>query len=77
MTKSTRIRLFLALFVLAVTAGVMGFASAPEALAIPCCQECQAQVSACANAPGSSPCFGDFFCCLNQSSFCFNHCTRC
>ena len=76
MTKATRVRLCLALFVLAVIAGVVGVTSAPEAYAIPCCQTCDAQVAACRNDP-ANPCAGNYFCCLNQSSFCYNHCTRC
>ena len=76
MTKRTKARLGLALFVLAVIAGVVGVPAAPEALAIVCCQECDAQVAACRNDP-ANPCAGNFFCCFNQSSFCYNHCTRC
>ena len=77
MRKQTRIRLCLALFMLAVAAGIVGLPSAPEAVARPCCQECDANFFACTSDTANGPCYGDFTCCHNQSSFCYNHCVRC
>lgn len=74
MTRQTKVRLCLALFILTATVGLTVL-PAHDAYALPCCdQGCGYVYENCLARIAYPECNGDSACCANKESVCYSHC---
>ena len=74
MKRQTRVRLCLALFVLAATLGLVGTAE-QNAYAAPCCTDCDGRFNACLAGYLYTYCGGDYSCCDQATDSCYRYCS--
>lgn len=75
MAKRTKVRLCLALFILAVALTIVGIPAPQSAFALPCCdQACGYIYDNCVAGYIYPVCGGDPACCANKEAVCYSHC---
>jgi hypothetical protein len=74
MTKPTRVRLFLALMLLGVVAGIVATPATEVAVAAPPCEICDSRLEECYAGTLWPSCNGDPACCWNQVASCYAWC---
>ena len=74
MTKPTRVRLFLALVLLGVVAGIVATPATQVAVAAPPCEICDYRYEACLEGTLFIDCNSDPACCWNHVANCYAWC---
>lgn len=75
MTRRTTVKLCMALFILAVTLGIVGISpNSQNAYALPCCIPCHEGYAECRNGELFPECGGDTACCKSHFQACLSNC---
>jgi len=75
MSRQTRVRLCLAMFILTVTMG-LAFLPNHDAEAAPCCTWCDATYEGCLAGTYYPVCGGNEACCAQKTASCYSNCNN-